>query len=236
MQMTCPRCQNSNRADAKFCLSCGAPLTPSNLPSSSPPAVPPEPSMICPQCGKTISVKAKFCNYCRQPLNQAAAPPPASAMPAPPPPYVAPVYTPQHQGLSRRQKIALVVLGCTVGVVLGVLALLVFNRFSSVGSRATLTPTETPTVSPLTTTPTLTKRRATSTPSAIKVPPSSMRPDCSSRPQGVSIAKCIIRNPDERIRDIADRHHMDVFQLRNLNSLPEDYHPQSGDCLWIRAE
>ena len=48
--MTCPRCQHVNRAGARFCEECGAPLP-----------------RACNACGGALSPTAKFCPECAQP-------------------------------------------------------------------------------------------------------------------------------------------------------------------------
>ena len=49
----CPKCGADNPSGAKFCVSCGAPLT-----------------LKCPKCGKDVPPGAKFCPYCGAPLEQ----------------------------------------------------------------------------------------------------------------------------------------------------------------------
>jgi ribosomal protein L40E len=53
-QAVCAKCGGSNRADAKFCDHCGAPL-----------------SLICPSCGHANSADATFCDECGKPLTAA---------------------------------------------------------------------------------------------------------------------------------------------------------------------
>jgi adenylate cyclase len=71
----CPACRHENRAGAKFCDECGAPLP-----------------RACPKCGTAVRSSAKFCDECGQPLTAAAAPSPpgerTTAAPA--------SYTPRH--------------------------------------------------------------------------------------------------------------------------------------------
>jgi class 3 adenylate cyclase/tetratricopeptide (TPR) repeat protein len=73
--MNCPACGHLNRADAKFCLTCGAAFARS-----------------CPACGKQLPAEARFCDECGRSL----------AAPAPPAPSPAPAdadpraYTPPH--------------------------------------------------------------------------------------------------------------------------------------------
>ena len=69
--MRCPRCQQENRPQAKFCEACAAPL-----------------ARTCPSCGTEASPSAKFCSECAQPLGAAAAPQPRFASPD--------TYTPKH--------------------------------------------------------------------------------------------------------------------------------------------
>ena len=69
--MRCPRCQQENRPQAKFCEECAAPL-----------------ARTCPNCGTQASPSAKFCSECAQPLCAAAAPQPRFASPD--------TYTPKH--------------------------------------------------------------------------------------------------------------------------------------------
>lgn len=64
---TCPRCQAENPADARFCMSCAAPLV-----------------LACPQCGAELPSDARFCSNCGHQLAVAAlAPRSASAGAAP---------------------------------------------------------------------------------------------------------------------------------------------------------
>ena len=51
----CPNCGTPNKPDAKFCLTCGQALKPSQ-PVSGP--------NICPQCGVPLRAEAKFCPSC----------------------------------------------------------------------------------------------------------------------------------------------------------------------------
>jgi class 3 adenylate cyclase/tetratricopeptide (TPR) repeat protein len=67
----CPRCQQENRPEAKFCEECAAPLV-----------------RTCPNCGNQASPSAKFCSECGHPLSTAAPPKPRFASPD--------VYTPKH--------------------------------------------------------------------------------------------------------------------------------------------
>jgi predicted ATPase/class 3 adenylate cyclase len=67
----CPRCQQENRPEAKFCEECAAPLV-----------------RTCPNCGNLASPSAKFCSECAHPLSTAAPPKPRFGSPD--------VYTPKH--------------------------------------------------------------------------------------------------------------------------------------------
>jgi ribosomal protein L40E len=51
--MQCRRCQANNPADAKFCMSCGAPM-----------------GLMCPQCNAGVPADAKFCPHCGRQLQQ----------------------------------------------------------------------------------------------------------------------------------------------------------------------
>lgn len=67
--MLCSQCQHENRAQARFCEQCAAPL-----------------ARTCARCGAQASASAKFCSECAYPL-----PPPT------PSPSLAPEsYTPKH--------------------------------------------------------------------------------------------------------------------------------------------
>ena len=67
MVVTCPRCQHANRAGARFCEQCAAPLT-----------------RFCTNCGIQLPDAAKFCPGCARPVDSApsSAQRPASATPA----------------------------------------------------------------------------------------------------------------------------------------------------------
>jgi hypothetical protein len=68
--MKCPRCQQENPAQAKFCLECAAPL-----------------ALRCTNCGTRLPAGAKFCFDCATPVGG-----PGSA-----PRFVSPeAYTPKH--------------------------------------------------------------------------------------------------------------------------------------------
>jgi class 3 adenylate cyclase/tetratricopeptide (TPR) repeat protein len=69
--MQCPRCQQENPPQAKFCLECGARL-----------------ARACASCGTELPASAKFCLECGQPAGM----PPGPA-PQPPAPQT---YTPKH--------------------------------------------------------------------------------------------------------------------------------------------
>jgi class 3 adenylate cyclase len=68
--MSCPHCEAETSDGAKFCIECGAPLTPR-----------------CPQCGADTLPRAKFCGECGTPLT-AQTPAPLSAPPPSPLRYV----------------------------------------------------------------------------------------------------------------------------------------------------
>ena len=69
--MKCPRCQEENPPQAKFCLECAAPL-----------------AQTCTHCGTQLPVSAKFCPECAHPV---------TARPATPPRFPSPeAYTPKH--------------------------------------------------------------------------------------------------------------------------------------------
>jgi class 3 adenylate cyclase/tetratricopeptide (TPR) repeat protein len=71
--MRCPRCEADMPDGAKFCIECGAPLTPR-----------------CPQCGADVLPRAKFCAECGTPLTgQTPVSPPAH-------PQLPLSYTPTH--------------------------------------------------------------------------------------------------------------------------------------------
>ncbi len=238
MQLTCPHCQSLNRSDAKFCLSCGAPLAAIQAQSAASPGLPPAPTMACPQCGKAVSVKAKFCNYCGQPFSPspAVAPPAAPAaaptpgLPATPPPsYAAPTYTPTHKGLSRRRKATLIVAGVIVGAILGILALSflqeALKKTTPPASSALPTPSAAPSATP-------TQAMPLPTNTLVASPR-----DCPPRPRGEShVEKYSVEKPDETLDGIAEQYHMRVGDLTRLNDLRGDYRPQPGDCLWVRVK
>jgi len=50
--MNCPKCGANNRAQAKFCAQCSAPLAPAVT------------MKVCPQCGKQNRIGARFCGQC----------------------------------------------------------------------------------------------------------------------------------------------------------------------------
>jgi class 3 adenylate cyclase/tetratricopeptide (TPR) repeat protein len=52
--MKCSRCQHENRAEAKFCEQCAAPL-----------------ARACPKCSNQVSATAKFCSECGNPIGPA---------------------------------------------------------------------------------------------------------------------------------------------------------------------
>jgi len=53
--MNCAQCQHENRAGAKFCEQCAAPL-----------------ARLCASCGAPLSVTARFCSACAHPVGQGA--------------------------------------------------------------------------------------------------------------------------------------------------------------------
>ena len=71
--MRCPRCDADTPDGTKFCIECGASLTPR-----------------CPRCGAAILPRAKFCGECGIPLTAQSSVPPS----APPPLPLS--YTPGH--------------------------------------------------------------------------------------------------------------------------------------------
>jgi class 3 adenylate cyclase/tetratricopeptide (TPR) repeat protein len=70
--MRCQDCGHENRADASFCLACGARL-----------------QLACGSCGRALPGGARFCDGCGAPVSGAAASPPRGA-PAGPEPYTPP--------------------------------------------------------------------------------------------------------------------------------------------------
>ncbi|MEP7060296.1 MAG: zinc-ribbon domain-containing protein, partial [Actinomycetota bacterium] len=58
----CPACGVENQADARFCMSCGAPLP-----------------RVCPSCGAPAPEGARFCSSCGTALDEGAASPAAVA-------------------------------------------------------------------------------------------------------------------------------------------------------------
>lgn len=84
----CPKCHAENRAGARFCGTCGAPLPPA--------------SEICPKCGGALRPGASFCGHCGAPVSsrEETPPPPFPVYHTPPPPPQpqAPIYRqPQPQ-------------------------------------------------------------------------------------------------------------------------------------------
>lgn len=51
--VVCPKCKARNADSARFCSSCGNPL-----------------SAVCPKCGQTMALGAKFCPACGESMNQ----------------------------------------------------------------------------------------------------------------------------------------------------------------------
>lgn len=67
--VTCVKCGNVLRPDAKFCAKCGTPYRPATTVAQPP--IAPQPSAIqpvtqCPKCGNALRVNARFCNRCGQ--------------------------------------------------------------------------------------------------------------------------------------------------------------------------
>jgi ribosomal protein L40E len=68
--MQCPRCQQENPPQAKFCLECATPL-----------------ALRCANCGTQLPAGAKFCFECATPVSA----------PGSPPRFASPeAYTPKH--------------------------------------------------------------------------------------------------------------------------------------------
>lgn len=65
----CARCGADNPADARFCIECGAPLTPATIGPTRRLG-----EMICPNCGSKNPENARFCGVCGQSLGGEAAP------------------------------------------------------------------------------------------------------------------------------------------------------------------
>ncbi len=92
--MHCPNCQSDNRAGAKFCNDCGAPLP-----------------LPCPSCGADNRPGAKFCNDCgsllitspRSSTFQVPSSPQPSVPGKPPPPSQDLALRTQHSAAERRQ-------------------------------------------------------------------------------------------------------------------------------------
>ncbi|HNQ30118.1 MAG: Double zinc ribbon [Methanoregulaceae archaeon PtaB.Bin009] len=78
----CPSCGILNPEQAKFCNSCGTPI--STVSTPTPPA-PPAP-LTCPGCGSPVIPGKKFCGKCGTPVSTVSTPPP----PAPPAPLTCP--------------------------------------------------------------------------------------------------------------------------------------------------
>ena len=57
--MQCPRCGAENPEQARFCMTCAAPLV-----------------LVCPQCGTELPSAARFCSHCAAPLAAPTAPAP----------------------------------------------------------------------------------------------------------------------------------------------------------------
>ena len=71
--MRCPQCQHDNKAGARFCEECGAPLAPA-----------------CARCGHQLAPAAKFCPECAHPMGLASANPVGQRLSSPD------AYTPKH--------------------------------------------------------------------------------------------------------------------------------------------
>jgi len=70
--VNCPRCQQENPAQARFCLGCGARL-----------------ALTCAKCGTELPGGARFCFQCGQPISAE----PAARVPK----FASPqAYTPKH--------------------------------------------------------------------------------------------------------------------------------------------
>src|SRR5262245_5719997 len=74
--MTCPRCQQVNPPQAKFCLECATPLV-----------------LRCASCGTQLPARAKFCFECATPVGGADSGPPATSPSRQSSPAT---YTPRH--------------------------------------------------------------------------------------------------------------------------------------------
>lgn len=70
--MQCPRCDQANPPQAKFCLECGARLAPA-----------------CPKCGTELPAGAKFCPECGEPVGARSPQPPFGAPQTHTPQYLA---------------------------------------------------------------------------------------------------------------------------------------------------
>ena len=95
--VTCPNCQASNAAGAKFCASCGTSLAPPGVVCANCQAENPQgakfcascgtslaPAVVhCTQCGSEVAPGGRFCPSCGTPVGGAE--PPAPAAPATPP-------------------------------------------------------------------------------------------------------------------------------------------------------
>src|SRR5215831_16657888 len=88
--MKCPRCKHENPVQAKFCLECGARLSP-----------------VCAKCQTQLPAGAKFCLECGEPI--------AGQSPAFPSPET---YTPKHLTVEARLRQGLQSLNLCVQTVL----------------------------------------------------------------------------------------------------------------------
>jgi Double zinc ribbon/Adenylate and Guanylate cyclase catalytic domain len=75
--MRCPRCQQNNREEARFCAGCGSAL-----------------AAQCPACGHQPPPGAAFCDHCGTRL--ACSVPTSTALPLAPQPPIPHAYTPKH--------------------------------------------------------------------------------------------------------------------------------------------
>jgi hypothetical protein len=250
MLQPCPKCQNQNRPDAKFCAYCRTPLTVSEPQPATSPAALPAGGATCPQCGKVVNPRAKFCNYCGQVLVQvsvaAAVPPPGtvntSASP-PPPPYTPPAYTPTKQSLSRRQT---TIIATSSVAVLAILVILIVVASNSLQASSTTSPQPTPTVTPsLTVMPQETKQpRSTSTPKPTQDVPSLGGPNsrrCLMPPPDKNAVKHFVKK-DETIFGIVGSCEMSEKERREFlrwNQFDPNARPNElpflylDDCLWV---
>src|SRR5205823_14178746 len=108
--MDCPRCGAHNETDVGSCLSCGAAMNDTSLPTiaqkpggsapaggkvSSPRLGQGAPPKQCPNCMTLNAATFKFCARCGTPLGATAAPAPKPGASKPPPAPARPVATPK---------------------------------------------------------------------------------------------------------------------------------------------